>query len=145
MLDTVIKTPTIENVYTINADYSGCLYYNLDGKYYYDGVGVNDTIKFRGKDKELIKEIHVPGINEWLNEYELKTDSGVHTIGGPDAEDWVNRGLILAQEIRDQLPDNCDLWFEYPYNDVNHKGERAFLIFKAYEDEDENEEDTEYE
>lgn len=78
-----------------------------------------------------IQEITVPGIENWLNEFRDATDFAETTTSANfDFKEWHHRGIKFAQEIRNKLIDNCDLWYYAPYEDNSGIILRPKLILK---------------
>lgn len=125
--DIELRQVRIEHILTISPDYD-VLYYDEKSRaesFYDDGkIIIHD-------DDGM--EILIPGFEEWYNEYIRATDF-VECQTDPkfDYGDWEKRGLELAKQMREQLPDNIDLWYEPPFEDVKRKGMHAKLIYKNY-------------
>ena len=49
-------------------------------------------------------------------------------MGNMDVEKWHHRGLILAKELKKRLPEDIDVWYGYPFEDVEHRNCRPILI-----------------
>lgn len=124
-----IRQKIIHHIVTITPDYGNVLG-GIDG----DCVGVDidgdDRITICNKD--LDKEICVvtiPGIYVWYKEFESKSDGVNSTMGCIDVEEWHRKGLALAKELKDKLPDDFDVWYGYPFEDIEQRYKRPILIY----------------
>lgn len=128
--DKVQKRQTmVEHVYTICPDYGGVLF--DDEERVCSGAEEDDTVGFfdiNGKHPDFV--VKVPGIYNWQGGFETLTDGVNSTMGKLNSKDWNKRGLLLAQQIRQQLPDKFDLWYAYPFEDEENRGKRAILLYK---------------
>lgn len=93
--------------FIIQPDFSCCI-----GDYSYDNCSYfcdNDIIELEGYDDT---PFHVPGIEQWRLEWETMN---VCRICGErcyiDSDEWLRRGWALAQQLRQVLPDEIDLYF----------------------------------
>ena len=124
-----LRQVVIEHILTISPDFD-VLYYDEkscadsfydDGKIIVD-VGSNDR-----------KEVLIPGFEQWYNEYIEATDFVDCTTDQEfDYADWEKRGLEFAKQLREQLPDSIDLWYEPPFEDKKRKEAHAKLIYKDH-------------
>ena len=82
-------------------------------------------------DSNTILKINIPGINAWYNLYIDATDFFTcSTNPAFDWDAWHKQGIIFARQIRLQLPDEIDLWYGYPYEDVGSRNKKPILIYK---------------
>lgn len=111
------STPILENIgkyFRISPDYGGCLgYYSADNCCY--GCD-DDTLELEGyEDTPFI----VPGLEDWCNEWEIHCYNSVHKLPSrPEADTWDERGLDLAQRLRQIMPDDVALLFSKGDKDV---------------------------
>lgn len=90
----------------------------------------DDLIDFYD-DNNLVCSINIPGVDEWYKKYIDSTNWGTLTIDiNFDLDSWHAQGLEIAQAIRNQLPDNFDLWYAYPYEDEKNRNRKPILIYK---------------
>ena len=76
---------------------------------------------------------------EWLDEYYDRCLIPVQTdeITRESLNDWFDwegfhlTGIQIALRIAHQLPDNCELWYTTPYEDISGSLPNAILIKKA--------------
>ena len=94
------------------------------------GIIYEDIFSAFDNDR-TIQDIKVPGMEMWLEEFRDATDFA-DTTTSPDFDfrEWHKRGLAFAQKIRDELVDNCDLWYNAPYEDKSGILLRPKLILK---------------
>lgn len=118
----------IHHVFTICPDYSYVL-----GKKTGQSVPVSvmsdDVITlYKDDSEEELCSVTLPGVYEWLSEYNRHSDGVESTMGNMDVENWHKRGLILAKELKKKLPSDIDVWYGYPFEDVEHRYSRPILI-----------------
>lgn len=119
----------INHIITICPDFD-YLYQDEEG--ICDGFSDKDTIEidFENIGKKIIK---IDGFEDWWKEYVNATDfANTTTDPSFDYEVWHKRGLVFAQKLREQLPDNIDLWYRAPYEDTERREQMATLIYKEY-------------
>lgn len=91
----------------------------------------DDTFSVFDSNDNTVQEIIVPGIDNWLEEYRDATDFADTTTSSDfDYREWHKRGIAFAQEIRNKMIDNSDLWYHSPYEDKNSVVLRPKLILK---------------
>ena len=70
-----------------------------------------------------------PTFLQWHKDYEDATDFvGTKTVDTFDYAAWNRRGLALARTIRNQLPDEVDVWYMYPFEDKSHNCDRILVL-----------------
>lgn len=130
MNDTVFRRQQrIDHVITIYPDFD-YLYQDEEGLC--DGFGEKDTIEIDFDDIKTVK-IRIEGFEDWWKEYVVATDFAATTTNPSfDYPTWNKRGLAFAKQLREQLPDNIDLWYKAPYEDAERRDQPAILIYKEY-------------
>lgn len=129
--EVVTRQTFVKNVYTICPDYGNALFYDRDGAYM--GIGADDILDFGDAESdETVFSMKLPGIYDWQESFEHGTDCLKNNMGMLSSEKWNRHGLALAQQIRQQLPDEFDLWYEYPFEDEENRGRRPILIYKDF-------------
>lgn len=79
------------------------------------------------KDGNLIC---VSGLSQWIREVQdLKFEIKMFEEFEVDFNELQERGLRLAKEIKDQMPDYFDLWYYMPLLDKENKYQHPILIF----------------
>lgn len=119
----------IDHVITISPDFD-YLYRDEEGMC--DGFYDKDTIEidFEGMEKKTIK---IDGFEDWWKKYVMATDfADTTTDPSFDYDAWHERGLVYAKQLREQLPDDIDLWYQAPYEDVKRRKQQAILVYKEY-------------
>lgn len=93
-----------------------------------------DELKIYFVDSSEEISIKIDGFQSWLSEFEKCTDFCV-ILPAPsfDYEAWHRRGIEFAQKMRDQLPDEIDLWYAYPFEDEEGREIPPILIYKKYD------------
>ncbi|MEI6754513.1 MAG: hypothetical protein WCK78_15275 [Paludibacter sp.] len=116
----------ISHIITIKPDYD-VLYEDETGvcyRHFGDMIDLYD-------DDNLVCSINIPGVDEWYKKYIDSTNWGTLTIDiNFDLDSWNTQGLEIAKAIRNQLPDNFDLWYAYPYEDEKNRNRKPILIYK---------------
>lgn len=125
-----MRNEIVKHIITIEPDYGGVFYHDEEGVC--DEVDENDNIEFYDSNNKLVFRATVPGAYEWQKEFEEKTDGVESTMGTLDVDDWHRRGMAIAQELRNQLPDDYDLWYAYPFEDVENRDKQPILIYKKH-------------
>lgn len=118
----------IHHVFTISPDYIHELGW-MTGHNIPVGIDKDDVVTLKDEDegRELCS-VNVPGLFEWVDEFERLSDGVNSTMGKMDVEDWHRRGLLLAKELKKKLPGDIDLWYGYPFEDEEHRYCRPMLI-----------------
>lgn len=125
----VERQKIIHHVFTICPDYTHVLGY-MTGQSSAVDVDSNDVItlyKDEATDEELCS-VKLPGIYEWLDEFERYSDGVNSTMGEMDVKDWHHRGMILAKELKKKLPEDIDVWYGFPFEDTENRNRRPVLI-----------------
>ena len=119
----------IHHVFTISPDYTDVLG-QMTGQSIPTSVFFDDVVTLYKEDdsEEVLCSVTLPGVYEWLNEFNRLSDGVNSTMGNLDVEKWHHRGLVLAKELKKKLPDDIDVWYGYPYEDVEHCDCRPILI-----------------
>ena len=119
----------IHHVFTISPDYTDVLG-QMTGQSIPTSVSFDDVVTLYKEDdsEEVLCSVTLPGIYEWLNEFNRLSDGVNSTMGNLDVEKWHHRGLVLAKELKKKLPDDIDVWYGYPLDDVEHRDCRPILI-----------------
>ena len=74
--------------------------------------------------------ICVSGLSQWIREVQdLKFEIKMFEEFEVDFNELQERGLRLAKEIKDQMPDYFDLWYYMPLLDKENKYQHPILIF----------------
>lgn len=107
----MVSTPIMKNItkyFKISPDYGGCLgYYSEDSCSY--GCE-NDTLELEGYEDT---PFHVPGLTEWCEEWEVHCERSIKGLPPlPSSELWTERGLYLAQMLRQIMPDEIALLYD---------------------------------
>jgi hypothetical protein len=93
-----------------------------------------DELKIYFVDSSEETSIKIDGFQSWLREYQNCTDfTTTETDPSFDYEAWHKRGIEFAQKLRDQLPDEIDLWYAYPFEDKERRNIPEILVYKKYE------------
>ena len=119
----------INHVFTISPDYTDVLG-QMTGQSIPTSVSSDDIVTlYKGHDsEETLCSVTLPGVHDWLNEFNSLSDGANSTMGNMDVEKWHHRGLILAKELKKRLPEDIDVWYGYPFEDVEHRNCRPILI-----------------
>ena len=119
----------IHHVFTISPDYTDVLG-QMTGQSIPTSVSFDDVVTLYKEDdsEEVLCSVTLPGVYEWLNEFNRLSDGVNSTMGNLDVEKWHHRGLVLAKELKKKLPDDIDVWYGYPFDDVEHRDCRPILI-----------------
>lgn len=119
----------INHIFTISPDYTDVLG-QMTGQSIPTSVSSDDIVTlYKGSDsEEALCSVTLPGVHDWLNEFNSLSDSANSTMGNMDVEKWHHRGLILAKELKKRLPEDIDVWYGYPFEDVEHRNCRPILI-----------------
>ena len=119
----------IHHVFTISPDYTDVLG-QMTGQSIPTSVSFDDVVTLYKEDdsEEVLCSVTLPGVYEWLNEFNRLSDGVNSTMGNLDVEKWYHRGLVLAKELKKKLPDDIDVWYGYPFDDVEHRDCRPILI-----------------
>lgn len=125
--EVAMRQQVVKHVFTICPDYGGVLF-DDEEKNCYGCESLEDDEELNLHiDKSLVSELR-----KWQSEFESKTDGVNSTMGTLDSKEWNRRGMELAQRLRQQLPDNYDLWYAYPFEDEENLGKRPMLIYKDH-------------
>lgn len=117
-------------IYTIIPDIMTFLRNDSCG-YGFEDEAFDDKIDICDNDENHIQEIEVPGICKWLDDFRLATDFADTTIKEDfDIKEWHKKGLALAYIFRSKLSDDCDLWYDNPYEDKSQTIKHPLLIIK---------------
>lgn len=113
----------IHHIFTISPNYTHILG-RMTGQSSVVIVSPNDIVTLYKEEgsKEELCSVTLPGLYEWLNEFNCDSDSNI------DVEKWHQRGLILAKELKIKLPKDIDVWYGYPFEDVEHYQRRPILV-----------------
>lgn len=119
----------IHHVFTISPDYTDVLG-QMTGQSIPTSVSFDDVVTLYKEDdsEEVLCSVTLPGVYEWLNEFNRLSDGVNSTMGNLDVEKWHHRGLVLAKELKKKLPDDIDVWYGCPFDDVEHRDCRPILI-----------------
>ena len=119
----------IHHVFTISPDYTDVLG-QMTGQSIPTSVSFDDVVTLYKEDdsEEVLCSVTLPGVYEWLKEFNRLSDGVNSTMGNLDVEKWHHRGLVLAKELKKKLPDDIDVWYGYPFDDVEHRDCRPILI-----------------
>lgn len=108
---------------TIDADYDAVLWdengcaYTIDDD---DVIELDDCM------------IRVPGLNLWHRDFVDAVDWPTLTASPRfDWHAWHARGLELAAQLRKQLPDHYELWYQAPFEDISGTIADKILISKT--------------
>lgn len=76
----------------------------------------------------------IPGFEQWYSLFVSYIDSkNCSNNNDFDYDKWEEEGLQYVKQLRNQLPDSIDIWYEpYAANSSNHN-EWAKLVYKEYE------------
>lgn len=117
-----IRQHHIKERYRITADVSAILWDSQGCAYIIDDDDLFETDKFR---------IKIDGIYQWYRDLDNVVDwADTEVKGDFDWAAWHHRGLQLAQSLRQQLPDEYDLWYGAPYEDKSGTLKEDVLIIK---------------
>lgn len=122
-----IRQRVIRHAFTICPDYGDVLFDDENRMCYGCESLEADEVLNLHIDRTLVSDFY-----KWQSEFESKTDGVNSTMGTLDSKEWNKRGLELAQRLRQQLPDEFDLWYAYPFEDEENRGKRPILIYKDY-------------
>lgn len=122
-----IRQRIIRHVFTISPDYTDVLFEDEEKRCYGADCLEDDAKLNLHVDKGLVSELR-----KWQLEFSTKSDGVNSTMGTLDSMDWNRRGMVLAQRLRQQLPDDIDLWYGYPFEDEENRGKCPHLIYKDY-------------
>ena len=119
----------IHHVLTISPDYPDVLG-QMTGQSIPICVSSDDIITLYKKDgsEEELCSVTLPGVHEWLKEFNCHSDGVNSTMGNIDVERWHHKGLIFAKGLKKMLPEDIDVWYGYPYEDVDHRHCRPMLV-----------------
>jgi hypothetical protein len=93
-----------------------------------------DELKIYFVDSSDEFSIKIDGFQSWLREYQNCTDfTTTETDPSFDYEAWHKRGIEFAQKLRDQLPDEIDLWYACPFEDEERRSMPEILVYKKYD------------
>lgn len=74
--------------------------------------------------------LSIIGLQEWADEiFHVIVKASVNQAVDFDWEDYHNRGLALAKELRTKLSSNFDLWYEAPFEDNSGIVTRPLFIY----------------
>ncbi len=94
-----------------------------------DIEGNNELIDgLRDKDGN---QLSIKGLQEWGNEIKniiVKSETG-RDYSSFDWKDFHRRGLDLAQQLKEKLPSDIDLWYEAPFEDNSRTILHPMLIY----------------
>lgn len=104
----------VKPYFLIHPDFCGCLgYFSFDNCSY----GCDDDIlELEGYD---VTPFHIPGIEEWCLEWDEENYKAIH--GEPsdfDWDEWHKRGLDLAQQLRQLVPDDIEIVYRKGTEDI---------------------------
>ena len=129
----VIRQTMVKHIITIEPDFAQ-LFHDEEGvSYEVEKDGTFDFIYDRDGNPIVIKDFLI-----WHNEInQIVIDS---ETGHPYSMDWEqfhNRGIKLAQELRKILSTDFDLWYEAPFEDKSGIIKDPFLILEPHDSEEE--------
>lgn len=82
----------------------------------------------------VIYKAIAPTFCDWHQEYEDATDFAETTTDAKfNYEEWHRRGLALARTVRNQLPDDVDIWYMYAFEDRSHHSEKNQILRSSKE------------
>lgn len=120
--DYITRQYHIKDIITINIDAGADLWHN-DGCA--GGVILEDTFEIDNLS------IRIDGFERWRDEFTEAVDWATTTVEeGFDWSAWHKRGLELAQQLRQQLPNEYDLWYSAPFEDNSGTLKEDILIIK---------------
>jgi len=120
--------PAVRHIITIRPDYGGVVM-EQSGDCPPTCIERDDMLELFAEDGErLICRMRVPGLYAWQQEFEWKSDGARGTMGSMDVAAWHKEGLRLAACIRRLLPDDCELWYAYPFEDKENGDKPPILI-----------------
>lgn len=124
----VERQKIIHYVFTISPDYTHVLG-TMTGQPEVVCIFSDDIVTLYKPDSdEELCSVTLPGVYDWLDEFNCKSDGVNSTMGQMNTADWHRRGLILAKELKKKLPEDIDVWYGYPFEDVEHRNSRPVLI-----------------
>lgn len=118
----------IRHILTICPDYGGVLFEDED-RVCYGCVSLCDEPDLNIR----ISAGLVSRFFQWQKTFESRSDGINGTMGTLDSGEWNRQGMELARRLRQNLPDDIDLWYGYPYEDEENRGKRPVLLYKDYE------------
>ncbi len=96
------------------------------------GVTVEEDVIEITDDPEgynVIYRAKAPSMADWHEEYVNATDfANTETDESFDYKAWNSHGLALARTIRNQLPDDVDVWYMYPFEDKSHDCDEVLIL-----------------
>ena len=112
-------------IYTIDPDFGRVVLWDEEGVAY---DCIDNTIEVEiGNDNWI--EINIPGLSQWHYEFEQATDFASGEVEPDfDWKSWHKRGIELAKQLREKLPQSCELWYDAPYEDKSGTIKEKFLI-----------------
>ena len=117
-----IRQQQIRDYYTINADVVAIIWNSWGCAQIVDIDDIFETDDF---------SIKVEGLYQWHMDLDKAADwANTKVEDGFDWAAWHKRGLELAQNLRQQLPDEYDLWYSAPFEDKSGTLKEDFLIIK---------------
>lgn len=120
--DYITRQYHIKDIITINIDADADLWHN-DGCV--SGVLFEDTFEIDNLS------IRIDGFERWRDEFTDAVDWSTSTVEeGFDWGAWHKRGLELAQQLRQQLPNEYELWYSAPFEDNSGTLKDDILIIK---------------
>ena len=124
----VIRQTIVKHIITINPENAQLFHDEKGVSYKVEKDGTIDYIYDRNGNPIIIKDFLT-----WQNEInQIATDS---ETGHPYSMDWEqfhNRGIKLAQELRKILSADFDLWYEAPFEDKSGIIKHPCLILEPY-------------
>lgn len=117
----------IHHIFTICPDYTHVLG-KVTGQSVVVDVLSDDIVTLEDNSEQELCSIHLPGIYDWLNEFETLSNGANSTMRKMDINKWHHRGLIIAKELKKKIPNDIDIWYGYPFEDVEHRNSRPILV-----------------
>ena len=111
----VAKKSPVKHIFQIDPDYDSLgVDLATDMNISIDEYGVIDIDVLNKEGQKIV----IPELAKWQKEINsIVIASEVGHAYEKDWEDYHRRGLNLARQLREQLPDDCDLWYVAPFED----------------------------
>lgn len=129
----VIRQTKVKHIITIDPDIAQLFHDEEDVAYEVEKDGTIDFIYDRDGNPIVIKDFLT-----WHNEInQIVIDSETGHPYSMDWEQYHNRGIKLAQELRKVLSTDFDLWYEAPFEDKSGIIKHPFLVLEPHDSEKE--------
>ena len=125
-IPTIVEQPRINEVLQMWCDYGGAMFWGtFDGQ----GAGCGDANFVITNTCGELDLSSIDGLSEWYDEFDERCCVGEYGYDESKFVDWYKRGRVLAQKVREYLPDNIDLYYHdwYPSIVVERDDEYRFL------------------